>query len=85
MHRRSLVLAGCLTVWCSTYASGQSSEDTRTQYPALLQNSYITINVGAVNQPFSQDQLQPGFRAASFFDHFLPPVEETRDESGCTL
>ena len=52
-------------VCCSAYASGQTSEDTRTQYPALLQNSFVTINVGGVNQPFSQDQLQPGFRAAS--------------------
>jgi len=65
MGRRSLVLAGCLMVCCSAYASGQTSEDTRTQYPALLQNSFVTINVGGVNQPFSQDQLQPGFRAAS--------------------
>ena len=52
-------------VCCSTHASGQTSEDTRTQYPALLQNSYVTISAGAVNQPFSQDQLQPGFRAGS--------------------
>jgi len=52
-------------VCCSAHASGQTSEDTRTQYPALLQNSFVTINVGGVNQPFSQDQLQPGFRAAS--------------------
>ncbi len=52
-------------VCCSANASGQTSEDTRTQYPALLQNSFVTINVGGVNQPFSQDQLQPGFRAAS--------------------
>jgi len=65
MGRRSLVLAGCLMVCCSAHASGQTSEDTRTQYPALLQNSFVTINVGGVNQPFSQDQLQPGFRAAS--------------------
>jgi opacity protein-like surface antigen len=65
MGRRSLILAGCLTVCCGTHASGQTSEDTRTQYPALLQNSFVTINAGAVNQPFSQDQLQPGFRAAS--------------------
>ena len=32
---------------------------------ALLQNSFVTINAGAVDQPFSQDQLQPGFQAAS--------------------
>jgi opacity protein-like surface antigen len=65
MRRRSLVIAACLMACCSAPASGQTGEDTRTQYPALLQNSFITINVGAVDQPFSQDQLQPGFRAAS--------------------
>jgi Lipid A 3-O-deacylase (PagL) len=46
-------------------ATAQPSDDTRTQYPRLLQDSYITINVGAIDQPFSQAQLQPGFRAAA--------------------
>ena len=47
------------------FTFAQSSEDTRTQYPRLLQNSYISINVGAIDQPFSQAQLEPGFRATS--------------------
>jgi hypothetical protein len=46
-------------------AIAQPSEDTRTQYPRLLQNSFISINVGAIDQPFSQAQLEPGFHAAS--------------------
>jgi len=46
-------------------AAAQPSEDTRTQYPRLLQNSYISINVGAIDQPFSQALLEPGFRATS--------------------
>jgi len=46
-------------------AAAQPSADTRTQYPRLLQNSYISINVGAIDQPFSQSQLEPGFHAAS--------------------
>jgi len=46
-------------------AAAQTSDDTRTQYPRLLQNSFITINVGAIDQPFSQAQLQPGFQATS--------------------
>ena len=50
---------------CAHRSSFAQPDDTRTQYPALLQNSYITINVGAIDQPFSQAQLQPGFRAAS--------------------
>jgi hypothetical protein len=43
----------------------QAAEDTRTQYPRLLQDSYVTINAGAIDQPFSQAQLQPGFVATS--------------------
>lgn len=46
-------------------ARAQSSVDTRTQYPRVLQNSFISINVGVIDQPFSQRQLEPGFRATS--------------------
>ena len=62
--RPHLLVAGLLLCPCAS-AFAQGSDDTRTQYPRLLQNSYIAINVGAVDQPFSQQQLQPGFRAAS--------------------
>ncbi len=65
MPRLSLLFAGYLVTCFGVHAEAQIKEDTRTQYPSLLQNSYVTINVGAVNQPFSQNQLQPGFRAAS--------------------
>ena len=62
--RPHLLVAGLLLCpYASAFAQG--SDDTRTQYPRLLQNSYIAINVGAVDQPFSQAELQPGFRAAS--------------------
>ena len=62
--RPHLLVAGILLC---PYASAlaQGADDTRTQYPPLLQNSYISINVGAVDQPFSQAQLAPGFHAAS--------------------
>jgi len=58
-------LALILIVCAARSAIAQSSGDTRTQYPRVLQNSYISINVGAIDQPFSQAQLEPGFRAAS--------------------
>jgi len=61
---RALLLAGAVLV-CARAAAAQPSDDARTQYPKVLQNSYITINVGAIDQPFSQAQLQPGFQAAS--------------------
>src|SRR5436190_12221683 len=43
----------------------QSREDTRTQYPAFLTNSYFSVNVGYIDYSFSDRQLEPGFHAAS--------------------
>jgi hypothetical protein len=40
-------------------------EDTRTQYPSLLTNSYFSVNVGRVDYPFSAQQLERGFTADS--------------------
>jgi hypothetical protein len=71
-HVRRFASAGLLLLCMRHAAFAQSKEDTRTQYPRLLQNSYITMNVGWIDQPFSQVQLQPGFRAASIH---VPPVD----------
>ena len=57
--------SGLLLLWMSAAAFAQSPDDARTQYPRALQNSFITINVGAIDQPFSQQQLQPAFHAQS--------------------
>jgi len=58
--------AAALFLLCAARpAIAQPPSDTRTQYPRLLQNSYISINVGAIDQPFSQAHLQSGFHAAS--------------------
>jgi hypothetical protein len=62
---RHCVAAALLLLCARGFAFAQSGDDTRTQYPRLLQNSYISINVGAIDQPFSQAQLEPGFRATS--------------------
>jgi hypothetical protein len=40
-------------------------DDTRTEYPPFLSNSFFTINAGLMLFDFSQQQLQPGFRAQS--------------------
>lgn len=65
MYRRALGLLVLFT--CGTCASvlAQSSEDTRTQYPAWLANSYFSVNVGSLQKPFTQRQLEPGFQAAA--------------------
>jgi len=61
------VLAGALLVCVAACASAQEApaEDTRTQYPPLLSNSYFSFDVGRIGYVFSGDQLQPGFRAES--------------------
>jgi lipid A 3-O-deacylase PagL len=65
LKRRRTAAAALLLLCVARTAAAQPSEDTRTQYPRLLQNSYISINVGAIDQPFSQAQLEPGFRTTS--------------------
>jgi hypothetical protein len=48
-------------------ASAQEAptEDTRTQYPSFLTNSYFDLNVGSMRYLFTADQLAPGFQAES--------------------
>src|SRR5580765_5031819 len=71
MRRRvsalTLALTFALTVSTVRWASAQEpvSEDTRTQYPAFMSNSYFTLNVGSIRYIFSGDQLAPGFKAES--------------------
>jgi opacity protein-like surface antigen len=36
-------------------------DDTRAQYPALLTNSYFSVNIGRIDYAFSGQQLEPGF------------------------
>ncbi|HEY3162173.1 MAG TPA: acyloxyacyl hydrolase [Vicinamibacterales bacterium] len=63
---KSVLAAAALLLVCArASAFAQQPDDTRTQYPRVLQNSYITINAGAIDQPFSQALLQPGFHATS--------------------
>ena len=42
-----------------------SAQDTRAQYPRFLSRSYIGLNMGYINYPFSSLQLEPGFQAES--------------------
>src|SRR5471030_510833 len=54
-------------VCAATRASAQpaASDDTRTQYPAFMSNSYFDFNVGSIGYLFSATQLEPGFQAES--------------------
>lgn len=58
-------LAGALVACMATGAFAQQppAEDTRTQYPTFLSNSFFGANVGALGYLFSGRQLEPGFLA----------------------
>ena len=59
--------AGILMLGVATAAAAQdaSSEDTRTQYPAFMRDSYVSLRVGYIGYLFTATQLEPGFQAAS--------------------
>ena len=46
-------------------AQAPAPDDARAQYPAFLANSFVTLNVGYINYPFSALQLEPGYQAES--------------------
>jgi opacity protein-like surface antigen len=46
-------------------SSEVTREDTRTQYPAVLANSYFAVNVGYLQYEFSALQLEPEFQAGA--------------------
>src|SRR5258708_27833932 len=64
-------LLGALLVCAATCASAQDAPaptpvpDTRTQYPAFMNNSYFTFTVGSIGYLFTNTPLGPGFQAGS--------------------
>jgi Lipid A 3-O-deacylase (PagL)/OmpA-like transmembrane domain len=40
-------------------------EDKRAQYPGILSNSFAGVNIGYINYPFSNKQMEPGYSAES--------------------
>jgi opacity protein-like surface antigen len=73
--KRTDLLAAALLLCLAPVASAQQPQqlqqpepaatDTRTQYPALLANSFFSVNVGRIDYPFSAAQLEPGFTAGA--------------------
>jgi hypothetical protein len=41
------------------------AQRNRAQYPPVLSNSYFNVDIGYINYAFSNQQLEPGFEAAS--------------------
>lgn len=42
-----------------------AAQDSRAQIPRVLSNSFIGLNMGYIHYPFSEIQLEPGFRVES--------------------
>ena len=66
----------------SVSAQNAASDDTRTQYPPFMRDSYFTLRGGWIGYLFTPTQLEPGFQAESiekprpavridFFGHYF--------------
>ena len=67
VYRLSLHHFICLLIFSSTLLQSLClrAQDERAQYPPVLSNSYIGVNIGYINYPFSAAQLQPGHTVQS--------------------
>jgi len=67
MLKRLCAITGALVVSAATCAHAQqaAADDTRTQYPRFLANSFFSVNVGSMGYLFTDRQLEPGFHAES--------------------
>jgi len=41
------------------------AQDQPAQYPRFLSNTYVGVQLGYIDYPFSSSQVQPGFQAQS--------------------
>jgi hypothetical protein len=65
--RLRAAFTGMLILCLATCASAQdqASDDTRTQYPAFMRDSYVSLRMGYIGYLFTATQLEPGFQAES--------------------
>src|SRR5689334_15826467 len=45
------------------YCASALGQDSRAQYPRILNNSYVSVRGGYINYSFSRKQLEPGYTA----------------------
>jgi len=64
-RQRLVLLAFVAALFSSRVASAQAEDDPRAQLPSLLRDSYFSLNVGALDTPLSDRQLEPGFTLAT--------------------
>lgn len=63
-HRR-YTTSGVAIIGLLTAASTIVAQSTRAQYPDILANSFVSINLGYVHHPFTNSHLEDGFTAES--------------------
>ena len=63
--RANIFLTALLTLVLALSNYKLAGQDSRAQYPRFLSRSYIGLNMGYINYPFSSLQLEPGFQAES--------------------
>ena len=62
------ILKACfLTLLLSSFVLRMVAQDKRAQYPGFLTNSYFSVNVGYIQYPFTNAQLEHGFEAGSVY------------------
>jgi opacity protein-like surface antigen len=59
------ITVGICTLVISAACSPAWAQDDRAQYPRLLSNSYFGIHAGYIDYPFSNFQMEPGFKATA--------------------
>lgn len=60
-----LIAAASPAIYAQPASAIPTTQDERAQVPMFLQRSYFEFTAGAINYPFSAEQLQPGFQLES--------------------
>lgn len=63
--RINIVQTVLLILIIAFFDPGLAAQDPRAQFPRFLSRSYIGLNMGYIDYPFSSLQLEPGFQAES--------------------
>lgn len=63
MSPKSTIYAACFFVFLFIFSA--IAQDERAQLPPVMRNSFFEVTVGAINYPFSKEQLAPGFSLIS--------------------
>jgi opacity protein-like surface antigen len=63
VHKKAFFILSILIFFLATTKT--SAQDQRAQLPGFLSRTSLTLNIGYINYPFDQSQLESGFKATS--------------------